>query len=61
MRICPAAPACWRILPKRLGEPDLRDNRVVFHYLDGKVDAEIYLSADQQPAEQADDIAGALQ
>ena len=43
----------FRSLEKRLGVADLQDNRVVFHYLDGKVDAEIYL-ASQQPIEEAD-------
>ncbi|HEU0220468.1 MAG TPA: cation diffusion facilitator family transporter [Gallionella sp.] len=41
-------------LAERLGEPDLSGNRVVFHYLDGKIDAEIYLKANRQLAEQAD-------
>lgn len=41
-------------LAERLGDPSLPDNRVVFHYLDGKVDAEIYLDASHQPAGQAD-------
>jgi len=40
-------------LAERLGDGDLQENRVVFHYLDGKVDAEIYLLANQQQAEQA--------
>jgi hypothetical protein len=39
-----------------LEEPGLLDNRVVFHYLDGKVDAEIYLSSDQRLAGQADEL-----
>lgn len=41
-------------LAERLGDPSLPDNRVVFHYLDGKVDAEIYLAATRQQAGQAD-------
>lgn len=41
-------------LAERLGDPGLPDNRVVFHYLDGKVDAEIYLEASRQPAAQAE-------
>ena len=41
-------------LAERLGEPDLSGNRVVFHYLDGKVDAEIYLDAASRQAGQAD-------
>jgi hypothetical protein len=38
-------------LAERLGR--IADNRVVFHYLDGKVDAEIYGRANRQ-AGQAD-------
>ena len=41
-------------LAERLEYPGLPDNRVVFHYLDGKVDAEIYLPANQQDAGHAD-------
>jgi cation diffusion facilitator family transporter len=48
----PNRPNLLAHLEKRLGVPDLRDVRVVFHYLDGKVDAEIYL-AGQQPIEEA--------
>ena len=43
-------------LAERLGDLSLIENRVVFHYLDGKVDAEIYLHANQAQAEQADDL-----
>lgn len=35
-------------LAERLGEPSIKDRRVVFHYLDGKIDAEIFLAAGQQ-------------
>ncbi len=41
-------------LAERLGDSNLTGNRVVFHYLDGKVDAEIYLPATRQQAGQAD-------
>ncbi|MBK9161426.1 MAG: cation transporter [Nitrosomonadales bacterium] len=41
-------------LVSRLGETSIKDNRVIFHYLDGKIDAEIYLPATQQHADQAD-------
>lgn len=41
-------------LVAQLGEPSIKDRRVIFHYLDGKVDAEIYFSAHRQSAEQAD-------
>ena len=51
----PNRPSLLAHLAERLGMPDLRDKRVVFHYLDGKVDAEIYL-AGQQSAEGADTL-----
>ena len=50
----PGRPGLLAHLAERLGEPDLPDNRVVFHYLDGKVDAEIYLAAASRQAGQAD-------
>ncbi|MCR4303149.1 MAG: cation diffusion facilitator family transporter [Gallionella sp.] len=40
----PSRPALLAHLAERLGDSNLQDNRVVFHYLDGKVDAEIYLT-----------------
>ncbi len=49
----PSRPALLAHLAERLGDSVCSENRVVFHYLDGKVDAEIYL-ANQQSAEQAD-------
>ena len=52
----PSRPGLLAHLAERLGEPSLPDNRMVFHYLDGKVDAEIYLSADQRLAAQADEL-----
>jgi len=52
----PSRPILLAHLAERLGKKDLPDNRVVFHYLDGKVDAEIYLSADQQLTGQADEL-----
>ena len=42
----PSRPGLLALLAERLGDESLTENRVVFHYLDGKVDAEIYL----QPA-----------
>lgn len=51
----PGRPGLLAHLVERLGDPGLLDNRVVFHYLDGKVDAEIYLAASQQ-AGQADTL-----
>jgi cation diffusion facilitator family transporter len=51
----PSRPGLLADLAERLGDPGLPDNRVVFHYLDGKVDAEIYL-VNQQSAERADTL-----
>ncbi len=45
----PSRPGLMAHLAERLGVPVLADNRVVFHYLDGKVDAEIYLATRQSP------------
>ncbi|MFZ5523475.1 MAG: cation diffusion facilitator family transporter [Pseudomonadota bacterium] len=47
----PSRPELMKYLAERLAGMDLQDNRVVFHYLDGKVDAEIYLAATQQQAD----------
>lgn len=52
----PSRPGLLAHLAEQLGAPDLQNNRVVFHYLDGKVDAEIYLSADQVFASQPDKL-----
>lgn len=52
----PSRPGLLAHLAGRLGERDLQDCRVVFHYLDGKVDAEIYLSAGMRPDGQADEL-----
>jgi cation diffusion facilitator family transporter len=48
----PNRPALVAHLVRRLGDAALSGNRVVFHYLDGKVDAEIYLT-DHQSVERA--------
>ena len=50
----PGRPGLLAHLAERLGDASLASNRVVFHYLDGKVDAEIYLAAVRQQPEQAD-------
>jgi cation diffusion facilitator family transporter len=50
----PGRPALLAQLAGRLGDSALAGNRVVFHYLDGRVDAEIYLEACRESAEQAD-------
>ena len=42
----PSRPVLLAHLAECLGDPALRNDRVVFHYLDGKVEAEIYLSSD---------------
>jgi len=52
----PSRPGLLEHLAERLKDPALSDSRVVFHYLDGKVDAEIYLPADQRVAGQADEL-----
>jgi cation diffusion facilitator family transporter len=49
-----------RHLATKLDNPDLLNQRLVFHYLDGKVDAEIYLAGNHQHAqalqEQCDEL-----
>jgi hypothetical protein len=47
----PSRPELMKFLADRLANLDLHNNRVVFHYLDGKVDAEIYLCSTQQQAD----------
>jgi len=42
----PSRPELLALLAERLGDFNLKDRRVVFHYLDGKIDAEIYVPAD---------------
>jgi len=44
----PSRPDLMKYLAERLAGLNLQGNRVVFHYLDGKVDAEIYLAATRQ-------------
>ena len=50
----PSRPVLLAHLAERLGDQELADKRVVFHYLDGKVDAEIFLPASRQLDPQAD-------
>ncbi|MDO8466382.1 MAG: cation diffusion facilitator family transporter [Gallionella sp.] len=52
----PSRPVLLAHLAERLGDSNLAGNRVVLHYLDGKVDAEIYLPADKMQGAQADDL-----
>ncbi|MDH4234368.1 MAG: cation diffusion facilitator family transporter [Gallionella sp.] len=52
----PNRPGLLVHLSKRLGDFNLEGKRVVFHYLDGKVEAEIYLPADQHQAGQAETL-----
>ena len=47
----PGRPRLLALLAERLGSDSLRGNRVVFHYLEGRVDAELYLPADELPLE----------
>ena len=51
----PSRPGLLAHLAERLGDTGWSDNRVTFHYLDGKVDAEIYLSS-QSSVELADTL-----
>ena len=51
----PSRPGLLAHLEERLGDPELSKHRVVFHYLDGKVDAEIYL-VNQQSGERGDTL-----
>ena len=51
----PSRPGLLAYLAEQLEEPDLLENRVVFHYLDGKVEAEIYL-LDPQAAQRAEKL-----
>lgn len=44
----PARPVLLAELAERLGDAKLIENRVVFHYLDGRIDVELYLPADGQ-------------
>jgi hypothetical protein len=52
----PSRPGLLSNLSERLGNFDLADYRIVFHYLDGKVEAEIYLPANRQAALQAETL-----
>jgi cation diffusion facilitator family transporter len=45
----PSRPKLLAYLADRLGQQDLAEYRIVFHYLDGKIDAEIFLTCQQQP------------
>jgi len=51
----PDRPSLLAYLESRLENPNLGEKRVVFHYLDGKVDAEIFL-ANQQYADETDSL-----
>ncbi len=42
----PGRPVLMAMLAQRLGDESLLDNRVVFHYLEGRVDVELYLPAE---------------
>lgn len=44
----PGRPVLLAELAERLQDASLMDNRIVFHYLDGQVDVELYLPADGQ-------------
>ena len=48
----PSRPALLDELASRLTDVNLQDNRVVFHYLEGRVDVELYFPAGRQTDEQ---------
>lgn len=50
----PSRPKLLTHLSERLGGADLANYRVVFHYLDGKVDADIHIT--QEQAQQASEL-----
>ena len=52
----PGRPGLMAHLAELLEDSGLAGNRVVFHYLDGKVDVEIYLSTGQAQEKHADDL-----
>ncbi|HCI14933.1 MAG: cation diffusion facilitator family transporter [Gallionellales bacterium GWA2_60_142] len=41
-------------LSEQLNDSSIRERRVVFHYLDGKVDAEVFFPSQELPAERAE-------
>jgi hypothetical protein len=49
----PGRPRLLTLLAERLGDASLLSNRVVFHYLEGRVDVELYLPAEQQTPDRA--------
>lgn len=49
----PSRPVLLAYLAQRLSGIDLSQHRVLFHYLDGKVEAEIYLTVCTMPLDQA--------
>ncbi|MDP1593098.1 MAG: cation diffusion facilitator family transporter [Gallionella sp.] len=52
----PSRPGLLVQLAERIGDASLAGNRVVFHYLEGKVDVELYLPAGQQASERAKNL-----
>jgi Dimerisation domain of Zinc Transporter len=48
----PSRPVLLAQLAEQLGQSVVQDNRVIFHYLDGQVDVELYLTAGELSAEQ---------
>ncbi len=48
----PSRPDLLAKLTERLGDDDLLGNRVIFHYLEGKVDVELYLPVSKATSEQ---------
>lgn len=49
----PGRPRLLALLAELLGDASIMNKRVVFHYLEGRVDAELYLPADELAPERA--------
>ena len=49
----PSRPVLLAQLAEQLGKHVVQDSRVIFHYLDGQVDVELYLTAGELNDEQA--------
>ncbi len=52
----PGRPVLLAQLAEKLGDPDLLACRVIFHYLEGRVDVELYLSANDLAPGQANTL-----
>lgn len=52
----PSRPTLMKHLAERLDSINLTDYRVIFHYLEGRVDAEIYLPANSREADNPEEL-----